>query len=93
MARALERIGGLNTQIVTLEAQIAQSGIELSMLQHIDDDAQRDALVSEGYDDRAAARMTGSDVERMRKQIRNMERTRDRLVGKRDRLITKLAAE
>ncbi len=92
MVSALERIHGLNTQIVTLGTQIDQAEVELSMLQHIDDDAQRDAAVSENYDDRAAAKMTGADVVRMRKQIQNMERTRRKLVGKRDRLIRKLAA-
>lgn len=92
MVSALERIHGLNTQIATLEAQIDQADVELSMLEHIDDDAQRDAAVSENYDDRAAAKMTDADVVRMRKQIQNMGRTRRKLVGKRDRLIRKLAA-
>lgn len=93
MATALGRIRGINSQISVLERQISQVEIEVSMLRHIDDDAQRDAAVSENYDDRAAAKMTHADVIRMNKQMSAMERTRDRLVKKRDWLIRRLAAE
>lgn len=93
MATALDRIRGINSQISVLERQISQVEIEVSMLRHIDDDAQRDATVSENYDDRAAAKMTHADVIRMNKQMSAMERTRDRLVKKRDWLIRRLAAE
>jgi hypothetical protein len=62
------------------------------MLQHIDDDAERDAAVSGSYDDRAEAKRTGADVVRMDKQIARMERTRIKLVAKRERLMQKLAA-
>ncbi len=93
MASALDRIRGLNTQISVLQQQIGQVEVEVSMLRHIDDDAQRDAAVSENYDDRAAARMTQSDVARMEKHVRDMERTHAKLVKKRDRLIRKLAAK
>ncbi len=93
MASELDRIRGLNTQISVLGQQIGQVEVEVSMLRHIDDDAQRDAAVSENYDDRAAARMTQSDVARMVKHIRDLGHTRAKLVKKRDRLIRKLAAE
>ncbi len=93
MASELERIRGLNTRISVLEEQIGQVEIEVSMLRHIDDDAQRDAAVSENYDDRAAAKMTRSDVARMVKHIRDLEHIRVKLVAKRDRLIRKLAAK
>jgi len=62
------------------------------MLQHIDDDAKRDAAVSGSYDDRAEAKRTGSDVVRMDNQIARMERSRVKLVASRDRLIRKLTA-
>jgi len=91
--KALDRINGLSAQIHDLDEQMQQMTIEVSMLQHIDDDAQRDAAVSENYDDRSAAKMTRSDVERMAKHVRSMERTRSKLVTKRDRLITKLVDE
>jgi hypothetical protein len=62
------------------------------MLEHIDDDAQRDALVSGHYDDRADAKRTDADVTRMDRQLARMERSRSRLVTKRDTLIRNLAA-
>ena len=93
MASALDRIRGINAQISALELQIDQVEVEAEILRHIDDDAQRDAAVSENYDDRAAAKMTQSDVARMDKHVRELERTRAKLVAKRDRLIRKLAAK
>ena len=78
--------------IEALDAQISQTSDELIVLRHIDDDAQRDALVSDRYEDRADAKMTRSDVIRMEKQMQNMEQDRSRLVTKRDRLIARLAA-
>jgi hypothetical protein len=92
MATELERIVGLNAQIAVLDDQIDQVHAERSMLQHIDDDAQRDAAVSGSYGDRADAKRTGADVIRMDTQVARMERTRSKLVVRRDKLITKLAA-
>jgi len=93
MANPLARIKGINGQIVALDADIEQVADELAMLRHIDDDAKRDAAVSGNYDDRVAAKMTHADVVRIEKQIVNMERTRARLVAKRDRLVRILAAQ
>jgi len=92
MVTELERIAGINAQIAVLERQIDQMVAERSMLQHIDDDAKRDAAVSGSYDDRAEAKRTEADVVRMYKQMARMERTRSKLVASRDRLIRKLAA-
>lgn len=89
----LAKIRGLNHQIAAVESDIGQVSDELSVLRHIDDDAQRDAAVTDKYDDRAAAKMTHSDVIRISKQIEAMERTRAKLVAKRDRMIRRLAAE
>jgi hypothetical protein len=86
-------IAEVQRQIDDLTREIDQSRAELEMLQHIDDDAQRDAIVSGGYDDRAAAKMTRSDVDRMSKHVRDLDRTRAKLVRKRDKLIAKLAAD
>jgi hypothetical protein len=92
MANTLDRIKGITAQIAVLDAQIGQSLEEMSMLQHIDDDAQRDASVTDNYEDRAEAKMTRSDVARMSKQITNLEKDRTRLVTTRDKLIAKLAS-
>ena len=90
---ALDRINGINAQLEILDDQIEQATSEASMLGHIDDDAQRDAAVSDGYEDRAAAKMTHSDVTRMTNQIQGLERDRAKLVRKRDRIIMKLASQ
>ena len=92
MANTLDRIKGITAQITVLDAQIGQSLEEMSMLEHIDDDVQRDATVTDNYEDRAEAKMTRSDVARMSKQITNLERDRTRLVNKRAKLIAKLAS-
>jgi flagellar biosynthesis chaperone FliJ len=88
----LTRIRGLNAQISVLDQQIDQTIVEVSMLAHIDDDAQRDAVVSERYEDRVAAKMTRSDVIRIETHLASLERDRSKLVHKRDKLIRKLAA-
>ncbi len=62
------------------------------MLQHLDDDAQRDAVVSDSWEGRAEARRTTADVARIDKQVLRMEQLRSKLVGKRDGLIRKLTA-
>jgi len=93
MANALDRIRGINAQISALELQIGQVEVEAEILRHIDDDARRDAAVSENYDDRAAAKMTHSDVARMDKHVSDLERAHAKLAAKRDKLIRKLAAK
>ncbi len=92
MASELDRIAGINAQIAILDAQIEQVDAESSMLRHIDDDAQRDAVVSDQWEDRADARRTAADVARIDKQVVRMERSKSKLVDKRDRLIRKLTA-
>jgi len=89
----LDRIRSLNERIDALHDDLIQLSREVEMLRHIDDDAQRDAAVSDSYEDQSAAKMTRSDVERMAKHVRSMEQTRSRLVTKRDRLIRKLVDE
>jgi len=90
---ALDRIKAVSAEIDLLDRHLYQTADELAVLHHLDDDATRDAAVSGNYDDRAAAKMTRGDVRRMQKQIQNMERSRSKLVDKRDRLIRRLAAE
>lgn len=90
--RLLDRIRGVNALISVLDQQINQTTVEVSMLAHIDDDAQRDAVVSEGYEDRVAAKTTRSDVIRIETHLASLKRDRSKLVRKRDKLIRKLAA-
>lgn len=88
---ALEhRILRLNDQIAALAAAEAQASAELGMLMHIDDDAQRDALVSDHPIDRADARETEADVQRFRRHVEQLARKRRRLEAKRDRMLSRL---
>jgi len=88
---ALEhRILRLNDQITALTADEAQASAELGMLVHIDDDAQRDAVVSDHPIDRADANETAGDVERIRRHVEQLARKRKRLEARRDRMLGRL---
>lgn len=75
-------------------AQLAQAadqlGHELSMHEHLHDDARRDALVSGNPFDREDARITRQDVERMRREILRLEKRSTKLDAKREQLLSKL---
>ena len=86
MKRLERRLFKLNDAIGGLRAEEARLVEELSMLEHIDDDAQRDAAVGDPFD-RKDARMTAGDVgriqstlERLRAEIRRTELKRDHLL-------------
>lgn len=66
------------------------AGAELEMLRHIDDDARRDAAVTDNPLDRDDARETARDVARFEKVLADIADERDELEAKRDRLLGKL---
>ena len=93
MARSpLDKIHAMSETIVDLDRTIEQARAELGMLVHIDDDAQRDALVSSHEEDRQEARMTASDVARLTRHIRTLESDRAKLIAKRAKAINKIAS-
>ena len=67
MGKHEERIFKLNDQIAAVRREEEVAFDEWTMLRHLDDDAQRDAAVSEHALDRADARQTKADVARMRR--------------------------
>ena len=89
----LDRIRGMSAQIAAVDADLDQAVAELDMLKHLEDDAVRDALVSEGWDDRVGAKHAKRDVARCQKRIRDLERDREKLVKRRSAMIDKLAAQ
>ncbi|MEN8112926.1 MAG: hypothetical protein ABFS21_00950 [Actinomycetota bacterium] len=89
MGRREERVFRLNDEIAALRRDEELAGEEVIMLQHIDDDAQRDAAVSERPIDRADAKETAGDVRRMQQHVKDLEQKREKLERKRDRLIGK----
>jgi iron uptake system EfeUOB component EfeO/EfeM len=89
---SLDRIRAITAAIEDRDREIGLAEAELDMLTHIDDDAQRDASVSEHAEDRQAARMTASDVKRARRNVDKLVAERSKLVRKRAKAIDKLAA-
>ncbi len=90
MGRRATRIFRLGDEIAALVEAERQLAEELVMLRHIDDDARRDAAVSESPLDRADARETAADVARAERNLADLRRRRERLEAKRDRLIRRL---
>jgi len=90
MGRREERIFRMNDEIGALQRDQALAAEELIMLQHLDDDAQRDAAAYDEPMDRADARETSGDVARMEGHIDHLHDARQRLERKRDRLLRKL---
>ena len=91
MTSPLDKIHAINDRIAQIDVDIDQARSELGMLEHLADDAARDAAVSENYEDRADAKMTRSDVARCEKRIAALYRERSKLIAKRDRLVARLA--
>lgn len=89
----LDRIKGMSAQIAAVDADLDQAVAELDMLEHLEDDAVRDALVSEGWDDRVDAKHAKRDVARCEKRIRTLKGDRTKLVDRRTAMIDKLAAQ
>ena len=87
MRRRERKLFRIADEIAALADAEAQAREELSMLEHIDDDARRDALVSGHPIDRADARQTTADVERMRRHVEDLRRRRERLERRRDRML------
>jgi len=86
----LDKVHGINDQIAVVDTEIGQARSELGMLEHLADDAARDAAVSDNYEDRADAKMTRSDVTRCERRIASLQRERSKLVRKRDRMVNRL---
>ncbi len=91
MRRIERRLFQLNDEITALRRAEELAREELIFHEHLNDDAQRDAAVSGSPIDRADARETGADVDRFRRHIEKLGRTRAKLESRRDRLLRKLA--
>ena len=90
MRRIERRLFDLNDEIAALEGDVRLAEEELNYHRHLDDDTQRDAVVSGNPIDRDDARQTAGDVRRFKLHIAQLRRKRAVLRGKRDRLVKKL---
>jgi len=85
-----QRLFRLNERIARLAAEEQQAAAELEVHRHLEDDARRDAAVSESPIDREDARETAADVERFGRLVADLRRRRGHLEAKRDRLLARL---
>ncbi|MEA2024780.1 MAG: hypothetical protein U9N79_10910 [Actinomycetota bacterium] len=90
MGRREERIFRLNDEIRALVRSEDLAAEEMIMLEHLDDDAQRDLATYDQPMDRADAKETSGDVERMKQHVEDLRREREKLERKRDRLLKKI---
>jgi len=90
MRRIERRLFQLNDEISALRRDEQLAEEELIFHQHLNDDAARDAAVSDSPLDRADARETASDVARFELHIAKLRRSREKLESQRDRLVRKL---
>ena len=91
MKRIERRIFRLGDEIAALVESERLAREELVYHEHLDDDAQRDAAVSDSPLDRADARETSLDVARARRVIERIVARRLELEEKRRKLVDKLA--
>jgi hypothetical protein len=63
---------------------------ELRYHQHIDDDARRDAAISDDWQDRSFARNSSADVARFEKALADVRSRREKLEQKRAKLLKRL---
>jgi hypothetical protein len=91
MKRTERTLFRLGDEIAALDQAIHLAREELIFHDHLNDDAQRDAAVSESPMDRSDARETGGDVLRMRAHIAGLEKRRAKLDDRRNRLLGKLS--
>lgn len=90
MRRIERRLFHINDEIAALRRDQRLAEEELSFHEHLNDDTQRDAVVSDNPIDRADARDTAGDVRRFEIHIADLRRKRAMLEAKRDRLVDKL---
>ena len=90
MNRTERKLFRLGDEIAALDKAIRLAREELVYHDHLNDDTQRDAAVSDSPIDRADARETQGDVARMQRHIVDLEGGRARLETKRAKLLAKM---
>lgn len=91
MKRIERRIFELGDEIDALVRAEQLASEELIYHEHLNDDAQRDAAVSDHPVDRSDARETAGDVARFERHLDQLRAKRAKLETKRTKLVGKLA--
>lgn len=87
--RIERRLMALADRIAAVEEQLRLTREELTIHQHLDDDARRDAVVG-GPIEREDARITGADVTRFQSVADRLQRDLERLRDKQAALLSRL---
>lgn len=87
--RIHSRLFRIADQLSELEIEASALIEELDMHRSIDEDAQRDAALG-NYIDREEAGLTSSDVARFERSLDSIEKRRQKLLERRDKLMAKL---
>lgn len=90
MSRIQRKLLAIMDEVERLVVERRQVEDELSFHRLIDDDAQRDAAVSDSPIDRADARDTAADVARFEAALAGLRKERAKLEAKRDKLLSRL---
>jgi hypothetical protein len=90
MRRSEKKLFIVLDEIAQLDGVLDQLRQELSMHQHLHDDARRDALVTDDPIDREDARITRQDVDRVLRELKRLESQRSKLDTRRIELLTSL---
>lgn len=88
--RITRKLLTVTDRIHTLTAERGQVSSELQWHRHINDDAQRDAAVSDAREDRLEASSTAADVRRFERRLRDIDRDLAKLERRRQSLLAKL---
>ncbi len=91
MRRLEKKLFAITDEIDRLRETVRQTEEEWYVLQHLDDDAQRDAAAG-GPIDRDDARETARDVARFEKLIAELRNRLDHLDAKRTDLLSRLGS-
>lgn len=89
MGRLEKRIFALKDRLQALDREEQLVLEELTMRRHLNDDAQRDAVVGDA-EDRALAYETQRDVDRFERLILGIDAERKKLLSKRAKLMERL---
>jgi chromosome segregation ATPase len=90
MRRTERRLFKLNEELARLRRELELTRGELGMHSHLLDDYRRDAAVTDAPADRADARASAKDVDRLRTALESVERRIARLETSRARLLASL---
>ena len=91
MRRIERKLFQISDEIESLQRAEELAEEELGYHRHLNDDAQRDATVSDHPVDRADARETAGDVARFERHVSQLRRRRGVLERRRERLLRRLS--